>query len=697
MSVDEMLTKEVQLDANKVQSNLKNLRDPFIRFAQRYQAFFDSTNDAIAVFSPAGEILDANPQLIQLSGYSYDILVTKSIHDLFDNPYDEEILVRFQILMEGQKRKYPIECELQCHSGKGRPIEIGLSLLKNQYGYPRTFLATIRDVTRQKSIEKRLVQRAEEIQKIFDTVPTILFVIDQRKRIRRINRSGLEALLKEEENVLGESIGEVLGCVDRLHTARGCGFGRQCRKCAIRESILRCLKVGETVLHVEQFITRENMKESPFCYKVNVVPIESRGKRWGVVSLEDITDRKKAEIESLQLHDSLARANLELKKTLENFAKSQSQLLEAQKLEQIGLLASGFAHNLKSPLSGIKGYAQLLKLDQPDCRELGVIVQEVEVMESIINNLMLKSRKGHENKEEAINIDDLLKIELDFLMANMFYKYHVQREIILDKHLPSIQGVYVHFSQSIMNIVQNALDAMYTVEKKMLTVQTRHDDQFIYIDIGDTGCGISDENKNKIFDVFFTSKPTSEEKKGDEPVGTGLGLSSANYLIHQYGGKIDVQSKVGKGTTVTIQIPYIKKKESHSIHKVLIVDDSSTMVDILTQVCQDMGIEAYGTTNGKKAFELYRRLNPCVIVSDLCMPGMTGSELMLKIRKIHSTQRVIYISGYSENPEFREWLTVEMQHPSLCALMRKPFPIDDFKKVLHKMVFTNIGAEIDCV
>jgi len=665
-------------------------RDPVLRFAQRYHAFFNSTNDGIAIFNPNGDILDANPRLLKLCGYSYDIIVSKKLDDIFDEESCEKLKIQFRLLIEGRERKKPIEClesVLIPRSGRRRPVEISLSLLKNQYGFSKTILAVIRDLTKRKEIEARFIQRAEELQKVFDAVPTILAVFDGRRRIKRINQAGLNVFQKLEKEVIGERIGDALNCVNRHDSPKGCGFGPRCRKCAIRESMLRCLRTGHTVLGVEQLITREGFENPDFYFKINVVPLETMGKRWGVISIDDITERKKREKEAIELHNSISRANLELKKTLEDLAKSQFQLLESQKLEQIGLLASGFAHNLKSPLSGIKGYAELLSMDHKDMRELDMIISEVEKMESIINNLMLKSRRDHENKEEMLNLNDLIKIELEFLSANMFFKHRVKKKIHLDKNLPSVSGVYAHFSQAIVNIIQNSLDAMYNVKKKVLTINTRHDDQYIYIDISDTGCGIPEEIQDKVFEVFFTTKPLATERKGEEPFGTGLGLSTANYFIRQYGGKISIESEVGKGTTVTIQIPHVHKKKSKSTPRVLVVDDSESMVDIVTQICDSMGIETYGATDGEKALELYRKWKPDVVVSDLCMAGLSGPEMMTEIRKLNPSQRVVYMSGYLENPEFQEWLTKEQEQPYLCTVVKKPFSLENFRDILYKMVF----------
>ncbi|RKY77216.1 hypothetical protein DRQ07_09060, partial [candidate division KSB1 bacterium] len=523
------------------------------------------------------------------------------------------------------------------------------------------------------------------LQGVFDAVPSILVLFDENKKIRRINTTGKEIIGLNEKEIVGRKIGEVLQCTKHRQSKRGCGVGSICRRCVINESINRALKAGEKVLGAEESITRDISPSNPSYFRINAVPFNLDNKKWAVVSLEDITDRKNAELEAIRLNDSIARANIELKESLEKLARSQSQLIESQKLEQIGLLASGLAHNLKTPLGGIKGYAQLLSLDHKDSHELKMILEEVDVMEGIIENLMIKSRKDHATKEESININDLIQIELKFLNSNMFYKHKVKKNIELDEDLPQIFGKYTHFSQILMNIIGNALDAMYESDERILTIKTRHDEKNIYIEVSDTGCGIPEDIKEDIFKPFFTTKPSPKEVHEDEPFGTGLGLSSANYFIHQYGGSISIDSKIAKGTTVTIKLPYSKDLHSGKVRKILIVDDLSSMVDILIQVCQDMGLEAYGATTGEEAIKLYKKIQPDVVVSDLCIPGISGPQLIKEIRTMNQSQPVIYVTGYYDNPDYQSWLSKEMRRPSINAVLKKPFPLEYFKNVVQRM------------
>jgi CheY-like chemotaxis protein len=252
---------------------------------------------------------------------------------------------------------------------------------------------------------------------------------------------------------------------------------------------------------------------------------------------------------------------------------------------------------------------------------------------------MLKNRKENENKDEMVNLNELIKVEMNFLNANMFFKYQVDLHLDLDESLPQVSGVYSHFSQAFMNIVQNALDAMYETTEKKLDIRTRHDEQAVFIDIVDTGCGIPESVRDKVFNLFFTTKPAAMERKGNEPFGTGLGLSSAHYFIRQYGGDIGIQSEAGQGTTVTVRIPHIQKKKELSRTRILVVDDSNTVLDVVVKICQDMGMEVFSATNGKKGLTLYNKWKPQIVISDLCMPELSGTEMMSQIRKSNPNPR----------------------------------------------------------
>jgi len=667
----------------EVKTKRKHAGSSTYLFAQRYKTFFESINDGIAIFSHSGEILDANPMLTKLCGFPFQELVQKSIFDLFDTISCARINGYFEQLKHGSAVKTPIECVLINQNGKNRIIESNVSLLRGQYGHLESYMVVMHDVTVSKEHEQDLIRQADELERVFDAVPTILMVINHEMNIHRINNSGTATLSIEPEKCKGKSICEVINCINS-HNPDRCLTTGECRGCLIYNSLVSCSIEGEIVLNKEVSIQYSPNPEEKRFYLLNAVPLENKGNHWCVLSLQDISVRKKNELESEKLHRTIAKANIELKRSLNHLAKSQSQLMTAQKLEQIGLLASGLAHNLRSPLGGIKGYSQLLQADFPETEELDMILEEVRIMESAINNLMIKSRRDHKKEEEVIDLNQLIKLELEFLEANMFFKHEISKEVTLDPDLPSILGVYFHFSQTFSNIMHNAMDAVFESENKMIAVKTYCVGGKIYIEVSDTGCGIPDEIIAKVFEPFFTTKPEENRSNNGGPVGTGLGLGSARQFMHKYGGKILIQSKENKGTRVTISLPDRSNQMSDKL-RVLIIDDAPSMVDLISRICDDIGAESYGLNNSNEALAVYKKISPHIIISDLLMPGLTGPELMMQIRQINPDQKVVYITGYSENPEFIKFIDQECGQPELSVLVRKPFDIAEFKDVLQHM------------
>jgi len=141
------------------------------------------------------------------------------------------------------------------------------------------------------------------------------------------------------------------------------------------------------------------------------------------------------------------------------------------------------------------------------------------------------------------------------LKANPFFKHNIRTELAWG-NLPLYRGIYAHFSQSLGNLIKNAIDAMYASEQKVLSVRTGVQNNAIFIRIADTGHGIPKERMLKIFNPFFTTKPLTASD--ERPTGTGLGLSSAKEMISSYGGEIFAESQVGRGSIFTVSLPIMQ-------------------------------------------------------------------------------------------------------------------------------------------
>lgn len=233
----------------------------------------------------------------------------------------------------------------------------------------------------------------------------------------------------------------------------------------------------------------------------------------------------------------------------------QRQLEQARKLESIGLLASGIAHNLNGPLGGIQGFTELLRATHPELTELGIILKQVHKIKDIIRTLMLKARYQEELEPRSIQLNELLRTELAFLEANLFFKHEIEKTYILAPQLPEVCGSYGDFSQALLNIINNAIDAMYSSAHKELRVRTRHENGWVILEIEDTGVGMTEEVMSRIFEPFFTTKPPPDSEDAEGPTGTGLGLSASRDILARYNGRIEVQSEPNHGSLFTVVLP----------------------------------------------------------------------------------------------------------------------------------------------
>ncbi|MEJ2542762.1 MAG: HAMP domain-containing sensor histidine kinase, partial [Calditrichaceae bacterium] len=220
-------------------------------------------------------------------------------------------------------------------------------------------------------------------------------------------------------------------------------------------------------------------------------------------------------------------------------------------------LAAGISHNLNTPITIIQANAELLKIKNPDSPEIDKIMNQTKRMTGLITTILEKGKRDQETGYINLDLNELLKHELDFFNANLYYKHKVEKQFDFCENIPVFKAIYSDFSQSIMNIVQNAIDAMYNKPNRVLSIKTTKNESEIILTVSDTGSGISDEIKAKIFDPFFTTKPTNIEESKDihQPRGTGLGLSLVYNLLMPYKVKIDFETEKDKGTTFILRIP----------------------------------------------------------------------------------------------------------------------------------------------
>jgi two-component system, sporulation sensor kinase E len=242
------------------------------------------------------------------------------------------------------------------------------------------------------------------------------------------------------------------------------------------------------------------------------------------------------------LHES----HLHMHKLRENFRGKE-------RLTRLGELTRGIFHDLNNRLTSMIGFLEMTKMHNPNLRDLDGVIAQCKQMDTMFTNVLRIARQERVRDIRPLNLNTVIREDLKLLEGDPMYRDFVVKEYDFDESLPSINGIYSDFSLSFLNIAKNAVEAMHTVDEKILRVATSHDDDWVTLTVEDTGIGIPEKDIPKIFLPFFTTKPI--ETKDGVPTGTGLGLANARELLVKYGTRWEVDSTLGVGTKIIVTIP----------------------------------------------------------------------------------------------------------------------------------------------
>ena len=406
--------------------------------------------------------------------------------------------------------------------------------------------------------------------------------------------------------------------------------------------------------------------------------IDSSGKVLGVLSVMDSKANPEWAPGRWILKIFAARAGAELERLIveEESQKLQQRLIQAQKMEAIGQLAAGIAHDLNNALFAVAGHLQLMnmsKIESPQIKtSVGCALSGCERASSLIEQLLCFSRQGKYNVEH-VSLPKLVKETLDFLSKI------ISKEILIDVGATLEDDLIIiadpgQVQQALINVLINAQQAMphggtislRYVKKHIRSPQRNNfraeEGDFVCVSIKDTGQGISKDNLEKVFEPFFTTKETGK--------GSGLGLSMVYGIMQNHGGWVEVNSVLGEGSTFSLYFP-IGRIEKEKIEAplsavplkpqggfVLVIDDEKMIVDLMEKFLAHAGIETKGFISGKEALTWYERYHSKVdlIVLDMKMPLMNGEECFARIRAINPGAQVIIVSGYIQDESAQNML-----------------------------------------
>jgi signal transduction histidine kinase len=256
---------------------------------------------------------------------------------------------------------------------------------------------------------------------------------------------------------------------------------------------------------------------------------------------------------SQKIHKELESLKEQLLLAQSHLSEYQEKVSEVESLALAGRLLAGILHNLNSPLTYIMGQTQILQMIHPEVENLEKIEEQAVRMGQIITTLLKRVKQSQVRQSEMLQLNQVLRDEALFLESHPYFRTEIRKEWRLANDLPLIQGIASDFSQVFGNIFRNAAEAMKNQPIRILTISSSYDEQEIRITIQDTGPGIPKSLQRSIFQPFFSTKVKEVGISGS--VGMGLGLYSCQQMVHQYGGRIELVSRPGKGATFIIHLP----------------------------------------------------------------------------------------------------------------------------------------------
>jgi len=429
------------------------------------------------------------------------------------------------------------------------------------------------------------------------------------------------------------------------------------------------------------------------------------GNRYGLIGFETIGSVRKwlpEEIYLLNMTGETIRSTLERLQAEKDKAFIEEQLRHSTKMEAIGTLAGGIAHDFNNLLQGVSGYVQLMLTERDENDEDWEYLEKansaLKRAAKLVQRLLTLSRRS-EAKLKAVNINDIVNNTIDLL------EHTIPKMVDITAHLtpklPLVQADANQIEQVLVNMVNNAVDAMdgsgyLILETSVFHMNSRsyysslklERGEYVLIQISDTGAGMDEKTREKIFDAFFTTKEVGK--------GTGLGLATTYNIVKDHGGHISCYSEVGKGTTFKVYLPVdaeatMREKAEGNKEKaamrgtetLMIVDDEKDIRETSRKFLRNCGYKIYTAASAEEALSLYQSKKDKIelIVMDLGMPGMGGEKGLIEFLKRDSSVKIIIASGYSAHK-----IAKDPQGHGAIRFFSKPYDFEKLNKTIREIL-----------
>jgi PAS domain S-box-containing protein len=624
-----------------------------------YRTLFEKANDAIFIMQ-GDKFVDCNSPTLQMFGCQKEDIINQPpfkfspAHQPDGRDSKEKGLEKIVAALDGKPQRFEWKhCRLD-RSEFDAEISLNRMILEEEI----FILAIVRDITDRKFTEQSLIDAEHEKIVILDSLVEHVVYQDIDNRILWVNQAACDSLERERHDLIGNK------CYELWH-----GRTEPCTACPV-------IQARETGQRSQCEVESPDGRIWFICG----CPVHDRdGNIIGVIETTlEITEKKKAE-----------RQEAELRKRLER----------AGKMESLGILAGGVAHDLNNMLGPMVGYSDLLlmKLDEGDPirRQVQRIGKSAQDAADVIQDLLTLARRGRYEMVPT-NLNEVIETYLD---SPGFGHMHQTRSAVtieknLDGKISNIVGSAPHLSKVVMNLIVNAIDAMPGGGSLAIQTSQQHlkkllsgygnieEGEYIIFRVCDSGVGINPEDCHKIFEPYYSKK-----KMGAS--GSGLGLAVVYGIIKDHKGYYDVMSEVNQGTEFIIYLPVTREGiTNHSLSQdncsgtetILIVDDIEEQRQLAVDMLTTLGYRTCTAANGHEALSYLADHSVDLVVVDMIMEkGFDGLDTYRGIIKIHPGQKAIIVSGFSATERANE-----MQKLGAGPYIKKPYSLSVIGKAVRE-------------
>ncbi len=620
---------------------------------RKVRALFDHTFQFIGLMTVNGILLEANRASLELGGFGPQDVLGKPFWEIpwWSHSIDLQEKVKTSIHQAAGGKFVRFEAYYPGPDGSNRYIDVSIKPVMDENGSVCYLIPEGRDITDRKNTEKALTESEEKYRMLVENASDAIFIAQDE--VVKFANPITEALTGYSEAELA-----AIPFVNLIHPE-------------------------DRQLVLDRHKQRLSGKVLPAIYSFRIF-------------------NKAGETSWVQLNTVLIvwekrPATLNFLRDITRLRRMEEQLHAAQKMEALGTLSGGIAHDFNNLLMGIQGNASLIVHNKdsshPDYGKVKNIEKYIQNGAALTRQL-LNLAKGGKYELKSLDLNELLE-ETSQMFGRTRKDIHIQKRYQED--IWPIEADPGQIRQVFLNIYVNAGQAMpdsgeMVLETRNVILEKSHlasfelaPGRYVKASVKDTGSGMDETVKKRAFEPFFTTKGLGS--------GTGLGLASAHGIVTNHKGAIHIDSRVGAGTVISIYMPVSGKgvvKETvlprevlRGSETVLVVDDEEMIVDIGEQLLNELGYRVLKAQSGAEAVDIYQKQMTAIdiVLLDVIMPGMSGTEIYDRLKKINPAVKVLLASGYSLEGHAKEIL-----NRGGNGFLQKPFNIQELSAKLREIL-----------